>query len=123
MLFWESTHIGFVAYPRWLLRLFDNKFFEYGLSFSTALLTLGSLVFSIQWTYRWRKVIFDPQETESADESQTLIFWILLLVLPYIGLYSLFMVITRFILPIAPLYLVMIAFSCDKILRKLKESR
>ena len=83
-----------------------------------ALLTLVSLVYSIQLIYRWRKTILDPPKKESAEESKTIIFWILLLVLPYIGLYSLFMVITRFVLPIAPLYLVMIAFLLNGIVHQ-----
>ena len=31
MLFWESTRIGFVIYPRWLMHLYDFSLFKNGL--------------------------------------------------------------------------------------------
>ncbi len=94
MFFWESTQIGFVDYPHWLKRIYDIKILNNGLRFLASLVSLMAVV-SI-----WLQA-FAPQRNPLG-------FLIGLLVFLYILFFSFFFILTRYALPIAPLYLISI---------------
>ncbi len=110
--FWESTRIGFVEYPPWLLGLFVSPWFKDGLRFCVSLVTMAAFLFVCGWSYRHRR------------EEGTFILlcanWILILAT---GLYSMFLILTRYALPFAPLFLLNIAFCLDRILSCIENKR
>jgi hypothetical protein len=114
MFFWESTQIGFVAYPDWLQRLFEFDLFKDGLRLAIFLLTFGSVIYSIVYISRNRRVLADAQFQN--QQSIGALFFVLLMILVYTGLHSFFFTLTRYSLPIAPLYLVTIAFAAEHII-------
>ncbi len=103
MLFWESTQIGFVIYPEWLTKLFAFTPFKNGLRLFIFCITLSSILLSI------RKI----KQTSSPIPPFTL-----LLILVYIGIHSFFFTLTRYSLPIAPLFLILIAYTAQNIFGK-----
>ena len=95
--FWESTHVGFVRYPPALTRLFNTTLFKNGLRLAMALATFIAFWFSVRY------VCITRQPPAS-------ILFMVWLIVPFAAFYSLFYIHTRYCFPIAPLYLVLIAF-------------
>ena len=115
MLFWESTQIGFVAYPRILETIFNWKLFKNTLRLSIFILTFMALIYLVRLLWRKRKMMFTCKQL---DQENTEIFLILCLFLIslFIGAYSLVSTVPRFSLPIAPLCLIVIAFFFQQLL-------
>lgn len=103
LFFWESTRIGFVAYPDWLDLVWDNPVFAKSLRFVVGGLSLGALIFTGIFALRNKKIIL--------FFGVYLIFW-------HVTLYSLFMTVPRFSLPIAPLFILLIAAVVQILLQK-----
>ena len=99
MFFWESTKIGFVEYPPWLTNIYQFKSFNNILRLMMAALSLLSVFFV--WIQIKRRAC------------SPIIFCAGLLILLYIFFYSFFFILTRYALPIAPLYLVSIGYSIN----------
>jgi len=95
MFFWESTKIGYVTYPTWLDNIFSFGPFKSALRLVIFLITFTSFVWS--WL-NFKKT------------SSPLIPFCLFLITIYISLYALFFALTRYSLPIAPLFLIIAAF-------------
>jgi len=108
MPFWESTQIGYVFYPSWLENLFNFRLFKDGLRLIIAILTYCSIISLAIGILKKRNVLIIPGSSEA--EIVITILFIFLIIVSYTGLYSLFLVITRYILPIAPLYIISIAY-------------
>ena len=101
MFFWESTKIAFVAYPGWLQEIYDIKIFNNGLRFFVGLLTL--IAMGTLWIGS-----FAPSRSLLGFLMGSLIFF-------YILFYSFFFILTRYALPIAPLYLISIGIWLNRI--------
>lgn len=100
-LFWESTKIGFVEYPAWLAQLFDFTLFKNGLRLGMAILTFFSVFYYFSRGF-YRRGRGDTKQ-------QILQFLMAVMIIGFIGLYSLVTILTRYILPIASLFLIIIA--------------
>ena len=98
MFFWESTKIGFVEYPAWLTKLFDFVPFKNGLRLAAFFLTLFSIIYSI-----------------SKAKNNTTLTVILIFITLYIGIHSFFFTLTRYSLPIAPLFIILIVYTLQNI--------
>lgn len=114
MFFWEST-AGFVLYPLWLQRLFQFVPFKNGLRLVVFLITFFATLYTLSYILRNKSQLFHPQNVQ-----MHLLFFILVLFLSYTGLYSLFIINTRYASPIASLYLIMIAFTIQNMMFKQK---
>lgn len=119
MLFWESTQIGFVAYPDWLQRLFEFNFFKDGLRLAIFLLTFGSVIYAAVFLWRNRRSWADIQSHD--HQNINVLFFVFFMIFVYIGLYSFFFTLTRYSLPIAPLFVILIAFTSSRNLSKLRK--
>jgi len=108
MPFWESTQIGFVGYPYWLEKVFSFKVLKDGLRLLTGIITFLALFYTIALIYKNRIKLFRPYLIENED--LMICFFVSLIILSYTGLHSLFSVLTRYALIIAPLYLILIAY-------------
>lgn len=114
MLFWESTQVGFVHYPAWLQNLFNSTLLKNGLRLSMFLITFISVLYTAVYVARNKDLLFHHQGSQSAEAH--IYFFILVFVISYTGLYSLFLIITRYASPIASLYLIMIGLTLQKLL-------
>jgi len=114
MLFWESTNLGYVSYPPWLQKIYDFTIFKNGLRLLLFLITSTSMVYTLCYTTRSRNHLFFYQNAQNGEVC--IFFFILVLITSYTGLYSLFMIATRYATPIAPLYLIMIGFTIQKMI-------
>ncbi len=115
MLFWESTQIGFVAYPGWLQACFDNTLFKNGLRF--IIFAITCLALWITAGTLWRKRTALLHKSEDAQEI-AILFFVFVLTFSYVALYSLVSIVARFIIPLAPLYLINIAWAASRIIAK-----
>jgi hypothetical protein len=116
MAFWESTQLGFVSYPLNLQKFFGFAPFKDGIRLFTSSLTYFSLFYLFYQVYINRKKLCN---FESDDSGQIqLIFFMLLIIVPFTGLYALYSNLTRFALPIAVLYLLCIAFTAQDMLSR-----
>jgi len=102
MFFWESTQIGFVQYPHWLQRIYDFKIFNNALRFLLSLLTFIA--------------VFDLWIESFKPERSPIGFLIGVLIFFYALFFALFLLITRYMIPIVPLYLIAISMWFNKIL-------
>ena len=119
--FWESTQIGFVFYPPGLARVFNWTPFKDGLRF---LLALGTILgFAHLAAHSWcarRSLLVAPGQVNATGG--ILPFAVLFLICAYTGVYALVSVVTRYALPIAPLFLISIAFMIDARVPRLRPS-
>ena len=99
MFFWESTKIGYVNYPPWLTRIYNHTLFKNILRLMVSLTTI--LAFFYGWIY-----IFKCQ--------QVLTGFILTLLTLTIAFYSPFFILTRYALPLAPLYLIISGYALER---------
>jgi len=105
LFFWESTHIGFVAYPDWLDAIFDHAVFANGLRLVVGLISLASFIFCLIFLARNYKQYDQPLNT--------LIFFSVYVIFWHFILYSFFFTLPRFALPVAPLFLLIVAMSAQ----------
>ena len=115
MFFWESTQIGFVAYPIVLDKIFKCTLFKNGIRLSMSVLTLIAFLYTVVFLCIKQKTILKAGGIHQGDAAILLTLNILLISL-FIGAYSLFPTVPRFALPIAPLYLIIIAFFFQQVL-------
>ncbi len=104
MLFWESTRIGFVQYPGWLERLFTFGIVKNGIRLIVSGLTI------LAFFYLWMR---------SVGGMLLAIKWFLTI---YVVLHSVFFTIPRWALPLAPLYIIIIAYFFDQMADFYKKS-
>ncbi|OGX38671.1 MAG: hypothetical protein A3D87_03300 [Omnitrophica WOR_2 bacterium RIFCSPHIGHO2_02_FULL_50_17] len=104
MLFWESSQIGMVEYPQWLSNIFNANIFSDGIRFIASLLTIFALCFVISYLFN------EKGRGPVKDERWLVLYFAVLMILGYTGLYALFSIVTRYALVIAPVYLLCIAF-------------
>ena len=118
MFFWESTRIGFVAYPDWLDRVFDNVIFAKSLRFVIGLLSLGATILGgfYLWRHKYRLWHLEKQQ----NSFWVALFFLIYLIFCHVTLYSLFATVPRFALPIAPLFVLVIAFVAQILFYKKK---
>lgn len=121
MLFWESTLVGFVSYPPWLQGIFEFTPFKNGLRLMLFLITFISMVYVLRYVFERRSELFRCGSPRNSEIQ--ILFFILILIMSYTGLYSLFIINTRYASPIASLYLIMIAFTIQKMTFRQKSNR
>ena len=114
--FWESTKIGFVEYPPWLTKVFASTPLNYLLRSVTALVTLIAFVYFLWkfWMNRADLLSSDGLVRQRAWLGYFLIQFVFL----YTAFYSLATIVIRYIFPIVPLFLIMIAVAWSDALRK-----
>jgi hypothetical protein len=117
MFFWESTKVGFVYYPPWLLHIHDNIIMKNGLRGIVGLLALFSTFFAGVYIWKNRRKICDGSEAAEKDQYLFFVFFFLIL---FISLYALVMTLVRYSLPIAPLFIAVVAFTAQQMLVKNK---
>ncbi|MBF0569256.1 MAG: hypothetical protein HQL18_00570 [Candidatus Omnitrophica bacterium] len=118
-LFWETFHMGFVAYPGWLQILCENSTLDIWISTLCCFLTVSALIFAGIWLLRSRR-----------EKDQTLVLT------KTIPIYSAFCLITlcietnalgwifkRMLVPAIPLFLILIAFLAENILQWIAKRR
>lgn len=108
--FWESTQMGFVSYPARLAGLFNQAPLKNGLRFGISLVTLSAVLYLAVLVWRNRKDLL------AEDEPFLFIYMCLSLIFFFTVSHSLFCIITRYALPIAPLFLILIALFFQKTL-------
>jgi len=106
--FWETTQLGFVTYPPWLQKLFDLHFLNNAIRFVVALLTYWAIIVSSLTVFKKRKLLLTRDLNR--DENLVICLFLFLIIVSYAALHSIFLVITRYSLRIAPLYIICIAY-------------
>lgn len=120
MIFWDSLEAGFTVFPRPILKLFSVKWLSIVYFFTTAALTFSSLLYLLMITVKNRKIFL--QKDNPKKEESVLLFQILFLTAIYIMSYTPFYIVYRYSSPLAPLYLISIAFMLDRLFLKLSSS-
>jgi hypothetical protein len=122
MFFWESTQLAFVQYPAWLKGLFDFGPLRNGLRLVVSALTFAGVAYLASCVLGSLRERRDPGLPE--PETSPVGLFMLLAIAAVIGLYSLFTVVPRYGVPIAPLYLASIALMAEHaLLRRTKGPR
>ena len=109
MFFWESTQIGYVMYPKGLTKIFTWIPIKNGLRLIMAFLTLLSVIYLI--VLFWRK----RMDFLKLENPLIFLYFSLLFIFSSVGFYSIFIIIARYLLPIVPLYLIIIAYVIQDI--------
>jgi len=117
MFFWESTKIGFVSYPDWMTRIHNNGVIKNILRLLVGSITLFATLYSVVHLLRTPREIYARSDT-SGERYQCLLFLLLFLAL-FVGLYAMFAVLVRYSLPIAPLFIAVIAFVANEKFQKI----
>lgn len=112
MPFWESTQIGNVSYPSGLQKAFEWGPFKNSIRLAVSVLTYVSLIVLGWFVVRDQKKLFDFSSTEGRHLQ--LYFFILFIIVAYTLFHSFFSIVTRYALPIASLYLIVIACILQK---------
>lgn len=107
MFFWESTRIGWVVYPAWLTGLFNFETFKNFLRLTVSVLSLFSFVFIAVQLFKKKR--------EPANEEKTTLFFIFYFITLFVGSHTFFFTLTRYSLPIAPLFVILLAVALSNI--------
>jgi hypothetical protein len=118
MFFWESTQIGFVEYPPLLSKLFNFFLFKDVLRFCMSFLTIAVFFLLLKDVFAKREEWFNFQKIHNPALITEVI--IIAFIIAYIGMHSFFSIITRYALPIVPLYFLTMAYVADRFLFKEK---
>ena len=118
LLFWESTKVGFVFYPSWLQNIYDHTLFKNGLRLLVFLATAWALIYVLIYLFKNRRLMFAADSPEGTTYQQ--MFFVAGFVGLFVALYASVITITRYALPIASLYLTIIAFAAQAIFSKSK---
>jgi hypothetical protein len=121
MFFWESTRVGYVTYPGWLTKVFESTSLNNVLKILTALLSFGAFVFlaGFVWSNKKRLSITGAVR----DDELVLLFFILTMLLAYFIMFSFFYFLIRYAFPIVSLFLIMIAFVTQQLLKRFSRER
>jgi hypothetical protein len=111
LFFWESTRIGFVAYPDWLDKVYDQPIFARSLRFFVGVASLAAWLCSWSFLWRRRKLLWDNRNQE--DKIFVFILFVSYMILCHTLLHALFFTVPRFSLPIAALFIVLIALVVE----------
>lgn len=109
MFFWESTLIGFVEYSPWLTKFFTWPPLKDGLRLAISFLTFFAFVYLTGLILRSRKMIFKK------ENPLLFLYLCFLFIFSFVASHTIFCTITRYYLPLASLYLVIIAYVFQKI--------
>ncbi len=104
MFFWESTKIGFVAYPKWLAEIHSQKAVRFIVRFGAGVLTICAFVYHCAFLWRRRRQFLDKKNNDYAVR-----LLLMTIIIGFMGLYALFLILTRYAFPIAPFYIILIA--------------
>lgn len=115
MFFWESTKIGFVSYPDWLTHIHDNALVKNALRLFMASATLFSILFTGVRVFKNRRRIY---LTDGLHEKYQHLFFLFFFLMLFVGLCALVQTATRYSLPVAPLFIAVIAFTADAVFSK-----
>ncbi len=114
MPFWESTQLSYVTYPDWLARLYAARPVRYGVRLALGLLTFGSLaVATVRVTRRLRRPVGGEPPSAAAARAT-----VILVAGAFMALHLPFSTLTRYALPVAPLFLLLIADTVEFLLRR-----
>jgi hypothetical protein len=116
MFFWESTKVGWVYYPEKLQAVFDFKLGNNLLRLFMTLLTVWALMNLLIIVGRNRFKLMSPAK-ENADTT-IFLFFLLYLVLIYTLVHSFFFILTRYVFPLVPLYLIAISYTFQTFLKR-----
>lgn len=116
MFFWESTQVGCVGYSVGLTKLFTWMPFKNGLRLGMSLVTFLAFVYLGALFWRERK---DVLKTES---SLLFLYLCVLFIFSFISSYSIFSILVRYLFPIVPLYLIIIAYVLQKVCFRVYDS-
>lgn len=114
--FWESTRIGCVTYPAWLSTIYNMSFFKNFLRLILSALSFISIVYVVKYIVSRRKLLISP--TGEEQESVRIFFFIMVLMAGFLFIHLFFFLVTRYIFPIVPLFLICIAVSFQKLVIK-----
>jgi len=113
MFFWESTRIGFVIYPKWLTNLYGNHIIKFVIRFVLGFLCLCATFYLTCAVFKKRKKLFVLDDHESLLSTSGL--FILIIIFSNVTVHAILAAaVARHALPIAPLYLIAIAISADR---------
>jgi len=119
MFFGESTQLSYVTYPPWLSKIFDFLPFKNGIRLFAFLLTIFSTFYVARYLWKNKRKLFGINQNENNE--MLFLFFILALILINIILHAPFYILVRYALPIAPLYLLAIAFTFQKLIFKTRQ--
>lgn len=118
ILFWEAPEISYVVYPDALDQIYNGSWLRYPLRFALFALSGWGLVMGCRFFWFNRKKIFN---NKTDDEKPSCLFFIMFLILVFTGLHSIFFILPRYALPMAPLFLVLIAWRVDAITQQKRQ--
>ena len=116
ILFWEVPEISYVVYPDAIDKIYNGLWLRYPLRFAMALVSGWVVLLGVAQAWTNRKRFFDPDQ--DFDERTSLHFFLLLIIIVFTGLHSIFLILPRYALPVAPLFLALIAWQFDIIAKK-----
>jgi hypothetical protein len=113
LFFWEAQEIYCIVYPEWVSAMHNQPLLRFSLRFIIAIASMIAFIFGILRILKNRPMIIGNPNDKCA-----LGFYIILIIGLYIILYLPFLMASRYALPIAPLFLIMIALFIDDLIKK-----
>ena len=109
MFFWESASIGFVEYPKWIERLYQNVVLSKGLRLCAAVISFWGVL-----------MLASAIRKHEIQVTRFQSYGLLLFIGIFIFCYAFVSVIIRYSFPIVPLYFVCIGISVERLLLRFK---
>lgn len=110
LVFWESTQIGFVNYPAWLIAVYHQNLIKNFLRLFIFIVTYISLFYVLIQTWKHKKLLFDDQSVK-----WSICFFCLVIIISNLILHSVLISVIRYSFPFVSLYFICIAVTVDSI--------
>ena len=119
MFFWETCRGGQATYPDWLEHIYNARGVEPAFIVVSSLASMCAFVYLLWYGWRHRQKLFHPSE----NDAQALAGFMVLMLTAYAFAHSFFFVLQRYALPMAPLWVIAIAFWVNNVSRPSAKAR
>jgi len=113
ILFWEEPEISFVVYPDLIDKIYNSLWLRYSLRFVIALFSLAALITGICYLWRIKKTLINPSSDPQSNIQQATLLFICVIILAFSLIHSIFFILPRYALVIAPLFISLIAWAIN----------
>ncbi|HBR15291.1 MAG TPA: hypothetical protein DD723_07095 [Candidatus Omnitrophica bacterium] len=113
MFFWEFMSMAYVVYPDGVSTILESPLYKNSLWFIMSFLTFLAILYLVKFLWFSQKNI--SYRPKPQDKPSTILFFIFWFIALYSGCHSLFFVLPRYVFPLVPIYLILIAFFLERI--------
>lgn len=110
MFFWETTLVQYVYFPQIVFSIYNLAPVFFLFNYIVPIITLVSFIYALMFLWKSRK--------NEEDMRRDFVLLMIIFITIYVGVHSFFYILPRYILPISPLLLILVALFIERLLKR-----